>query len=232
MKARQTLREGAIPFPLRFATALMTLLIIGGCRSATLPPPDSSAAQSSQPSPIAATPDQPASPQSEAEIWTTLRQSTGAVVLLRHAIAPGTGDPATFQLDDCSTQRNLSEAGREQARRIGATFRQQNIPIAGVRSSQWCRCLETARLLDLGRVEPLPALNSFFSDRSTAAQQTQQVQEAIVGHRNTSGVLILVTHQVNITALTDIVPQQGEAIVLKTNAQNQVEMVGQLPLGS
>lgn len=213
----------------KLAIALMILLSIGGCRSSTLPAPNSSTAQSSQP---AATPAQPASPQSEAAIWTTLRQSTGAVVLLRHAIAPGTGDPTNFQLDDCSTQRNLPEAGREQARRIGATFRQRNIPIAGVYSSQWCRCLETARLLNLGTVEPLPALNSFFSDRSTAPQQTQQVQQVIATHRNTSGVLILVTHQVNITALTEIVPQQGEAIVLKTNAQNQVEIVGQLPLSS
>lgn len=152
-------------------------------------------------------------------------------MLLRHAIAPGTGDPANFRLDDCSTQRNLSDAGREQARRIGATFRQQNIAIAGVYSSQWCRCLETARLLDLGAVEPLPALNSFFGDRSTEAQQTQQVQQRIVAHRQTSGVLVLVTHQVNITAITGIVPQQGEAIVLETNAQNQVTVTGRLPFG-
>lgn len=225
---KQSIRERVIPFPLQFAITLITLVAIGGCRSTTLPMPNRPTAQTT-PSPATATPVE-SSPQSQAAIWTTLREGTGKVVLLRHAIAPGTGDPANFQLADCSTQRNLSEAGREQARQIGAIFRQQNISIAEVYSSQWCRCLETARLLDLGTVEPLPALNSFFGDRSTKPEQTRQVQQLIVAHRNTSGVLILVTHQVNITALTNLVPQQGEAIVLETNPQNQIEVVGRLSI--
>ena len=91
---------------------------------------------------------------------------------MRHATAPGTGDPAEFQLDDCATQRNLSAVGREQARATGARLRAAGITSAEVYSSQWCRCLETARLLGLGEVLELPALNSFFGERARAAEQS------------------------------------------------------------
>jgi phosphohistidine phosphatase SixA len=153
----------------------------------------------------------------EAELWEALR-SGGHVALLRHATAPGTGDPAEFQLDACSTQRNLSEEGREQARQIGERFREQGIGEMVVYSSQWCRCLDTARLLELGEVTELPDLNSFFGDRSTEATQTANVNALI---RNYTGdlSLMLVTHQVNITTLTGIVPQSGEMIVLRPNEE-------------
>lgn len=82
-----------------------------------------------------------------AVLWSALRGGEH-VVLMRHAVAPGTGDPAGFELDDCSTQRNLSERGREQARATGERFRANGVTDAAVYSSQWCRCLETARLLD------------------------------------------------------------------------------------
>jgi len=78
----------------------------------------------------------------------------GYVAVMRHAIAPGTGDPSNFRLGDCQTQRNLSETGRQQARRLGQLLRDRQVPVTRVLSSQWCRCLETAKLLDLGQVEP------------------------------------------------------------------------------
>lgn len=160
--------------------------------------------------------------------WTLLqRGETGLVVAMRHAIAPGTGDPANFKLGECSTQRNLSEQGRTQAKQIGAEFRNRNIKIARVLSSQWCRCQETAKLLDLGKVELFPALNSFFSDSSKAARQTAIVRKLIVDNRN-KGAIIAVTHQVNITAITDIVPQSGEAVILKADRQGKVQVVGRL----
>ncbi|TAH30794.1 MAG: histidine phosphatase family protein, partial [Oscillatoriales cyanobacterium] len=135
--------------------------------------------------------------------WQLLqRGETGLVVAMRHAIAPGTGDPANFKLGDCSTQRNLSAQGRTQAQQIGAEFRNRNIKIARVLSSQWCRCLETAKLINLGKVEPLRTLNSFFSDSSQEARQTATIRKLIVDNRNTKGAVILVTHQVNITAIT------------------------------
>lgn len=224
------------------AIALASFFFVASCRSLPLPAANSRLAptpavtQSPAQSPTVA-PSSPAAPsiqqpssspvKSDAEIWSVLRQGAN-VVMLRHAIAPGTGDPANFQLDDCSTQRNLSEAGRQQARRIGELFRQQNITVARVLSSQWCRCLETARLMDLAPVEPFPAINSFFNNRATEAQQTAEVKQLIVENRST-GVILLVTHQVNITAVTGVVPQSGEAVVLRA-PEKQLEVVGSLPL--
>ena len=149
------------------------------------------------------------------------------VVLLRHAIAPGTGDPANFQLNDCSTQRNLSDAGRQQAREIGEAFRARNIPVTKVLSSQWCRCLETAELMDVAPVEPFPPLNSFFRDRTTAEAQTAQIEDYIADNEASSGVIVMVTHQVNITALSDVFPQSGSAVVMQWN-DRQLDVLGQL----
>ena len=161
--------------------------------------------------------------------WKLLqRGETGLVVAMRHAIAPGTGDPTNFKLGDCSTQRNLSAQGRTQAKQIGAEFRNRKIKVARVLSSQWCRCLETANLMNLGKVEPLIALNSFFSDSSKEAGQTAKIRKLIVDNRNTTGAIIMVTHQVNITAIADIVPQSGEAVILKGDRQGKIQIVGRI----
>jgi broad specificity phosphatase PhoE len=147
---------------------------------------------------------------------------------MRHALAPGTGDPEEFQLENCGTQRNLSQEGRDQARQAGNTFRSRGIPIRQIMSSQWCRCLDTARLLNLGTVQPVPALNSFFRDRSTEGVQTEQTRRLIMEHRQQSGVVIMVTHQVNITALTGIVPSSGAAVVVQATPQGEVKLLGEL----
>ncbi|MBD2460935.1 histidine phosphatase family protein [Oscillatoria sp. FACHB-1407] len=165
---------------------------------------------------------------SEAEIWSQLRQGRGYVILFRHALAPGTGDPSNFRLEDCSTQRNLSAEGRQQAMRLGEMLRQRNIPVSRVLSSQWCRCLETARLMNLGAVEPFPVLNSFFQDRSIERSQTEQLRQFILSNRDTVGVTIMVTHQVNITAISNIIPQSGAAVVMRASAPDQIDLVGQL----
>jgi 8-oxo-(d)GTP phosphatase len=111
----------------------------------------------------------------------TARTAAGArhVLLLRHALAPGTGDPSGFQLEDCATQRNLSDAGREQARALGDRLRAAGVAEARVYSSRWCRCLETARLLELGPVEPEPALDSFFQRRSEGPARTTSALERL-----------------------------------------------------
>lgn len=163
------------------------------------------------------------------DLWSRLQQAeTRYFVLMRHALAPGTGDPATFRLGDCSTQRNLNEAGREQAQRTGEAFRQRDIPVSQVLSSQWCRCLETAELLDLGAVDPFPPLNSFFQDRSTADAQTQQVREFMLNYAEAPGVTVMVTHFVNISALSGSGVSSGEMVVMQVNDQDEVEVVGQL----
>ncbi len=161
--------------------------------------------------------------------WKLLQQGKpGYVVLMRHAEAPGTGDPANFQLSDCSTQRNLSAAGRSQAEKIGRAFRDRAVPIAKILSSQWCRCLDTARLLNVGTVQPFPALNSFFQTSNREPKQTAMVRQWIKTNSTQNGVSILVTHQVNITALTNIFPQQGELIVLNTTADGTLKVVGRI----
>ncbi|MBD0337361.1 MAG: histidine phosphatase family protein [Cyanobacteria bacterium Co-bin13] len=167
---------------------------------------------------------------SEAEIWARLQQAEASyVVLLRHAIAPGTGDPAGFRLEDCTTQRNLSEAGRQQASRIGAAFRSRNIAVRRVLSSQWCRCLDTAALLDLGAVEPFAPINSFFQNQATEASQTAQLRQFLADNADQPGVIVMVTHQVNITALSNIVPRSGESVVFQVGPGNQLELLGRLP---
>ena len=139
----------------------------------------------------------------------------GYTVLLRHALAPGTGDPDNFTLGDCSTQRNLSSSGRQQAQRIGARIAARAIVIDEILTSQWCRCIQTAEYAFPRReIEEFAPLNSFFADRSTEAEQTAATIERIRAFTG-FGNQIMVTHQVNITALTGIVPRQGEGIIVE-----------------
>jgi len=151
--------------------------------------------------------------QSESALWAALRQPDH-FVMMRHALAPGTGDPGSFDVDDCSTQRNLSEAGRRQARRTGEAFRANGIDSAAVYSSQWCRCLDTARLLGLGAVEALPSLNSFFRQRSRGPAQLRRLAEDL-RQMDLSEPAVLVTHQVNVTGFTDVYPSSGEMVVMR-----------------
>jgi phosphohistidine phosphatase SixA len=160
----------------------------------------------------------------EAALWDALRSGTH-VALLRHAIAPGTGDPDNFTLGDCSTQRNLSEEGRAQAARIGARFRANRIETARVFSSQWCRCLETAKLLELGEVQELPLLNSFFADSDQRDPQTQALKTWLA-EQEPQAPIVLVTHQVNITALTGVYPNSGEMVVVGRSAAGAIEVAG------
>ena len=150
----------------------------------------------------------PGAASADEAIWALLK-SGGQVVIMRHA-ATVPNVPDTLGTD-CSTQRNLSEAGREDARRIGAALRAHGIAVEDVRASVWCRCMDTAQLA-FGTVTTWPALDSIFRDRSRESAQTRDVRELIRGH--SGGTLVLVTHQVNITALTGLYPDEGEMLVL------------------
>jgi hypothetical protein len=161
-----------------------------------------------------------------AALWRALA-SGGHVALLRHALAPGTGDPAAFVLGDCSTQRNLSREGRDQAARIGARFAANGIERARVVSSQWCRCLETARGLGLGPVEALPALNSFFGRFERRERQTRELRDWLAG-QVLDRPLVLVTHQVNISALTGVHPASGELVVVRRAADGALAVLGSI----
>jgi phosphohistidine phosphatase SixA len=164
--------------------------------------------------------------RSDEKEWAALRGG-GHIVLMRHAIAPGGGDPPGFRLDDCATQRNLSEEGRAQAGKIGESFRSQEVPVERVLSSQWCRCRETARLLGLGPVEDYPVLNSFFSDRSTAEAQTEALRRFIARSAPADNI-VLVTHQVNITELTGVFPSSGEMVVVRPDGRGGFDLIGRI----
>ena len=162
----------------------------------------------------------------DAALWRALG-SGGHVALLRHALAPGTGDPAAFVLGDCGTQRNLSREGRDQAARIGARFAANGIERARVFSSQWCRCLETAGRLGLGPVEELPSLNSFFGRFERRERQTRELRDWLAGQALDQPV-VLVTHQVNITALTGVYPGSGELVVVRRAGDGALSVLGSI----
>lgn len=145
----------------------------------------------------------------------------GAVGLMRHARAPGTGDPPGMRLDDCSTQRNLSDSGRAQARSVGVRLRAAGLGQARVYTSAWCRTRETAELLGLGPVETLPALNSFFAGQGDGARQTADMRAFLEAGRS-GPPRILVAHQVNVTALTGVYPADTEMVVMRPSQDGYV----------
>ncbi|MDP3190237.1 histidine phosphatase family protein [Rhodoferax sp.] len=156
----------------------------------------------------------PAQSASE-RFWTLLREG-GCVVLMRHAqTEPGVGDPPNFKLGECATQRNLSEAGREQARRVGAAFMRERVKLDQVRSSAWCRCVDTA-MLAFKENTVWPPINSFFGGEGRDSQ-TREVLTAVQGWKAPRN-LVLVTHQVNITALTGEYLAMGEVFITRPEA--------------
>jgi phosphohistidine phosphatase SixA len=164
------------------------------------------------------------------DLWERLRAG-GLVLLMRHArTEPGTGDPPGYRLDDCTTQRNLSELGRAEARAIGAELRRRAVPVERVATSAWCRCRETAELLDLGPVARLEALDSFFDDRSRAAERTAALRAFLAGWSG-PGCALLVTHQVNVTAATGVVPAPGELVVVEPRAPAAAPLGRLVPVG-
>jgi phosphohistidine phosphatase SixA len=157
------------------------------------------------------------------------RMKTGGhILMIRHALAPGTGDPANFRIGDCATQRNLDERGRNQARNIGDWLRTKGIGSARVYSSQWCRCLETARLLEMGSVTELPALNSFYELRQNREPNLTALRKFIAEQPADGDLIILVTHFVTISAIADEAVSSGEGVLLKLNEDAPYEIVGRI----
>jgi len=169
---------------------------------------------------------------SELAIWDRLQGSTpkGYVLLLRHALAPGVGDPDNFKLDDCSTQRNLSAQGREDAKAIGQWIKRREIKIAQVQSSRWCRAKESAQLLNLGKVNLNKNLDSLFQEADALNHiQTKLVRKQIQDYRQKSGLLILVGHFVNISALTGASVDSGEGVLVRADSKGRIVVVGRSP---
>lgn len=159
--------------------------------------------------------------------WIALREGR-AVLLLRHATAPGVGDPPGFLLEDCGTQRNLDEAGQREAQRWGDLLRQKGIFKPKLFSSRWCRALDSAEQMGLAPVEPLPALDSFFARPDREIEQTAALRQLLDSLPPTPPV-VLVTHQVNITALTGVVPRSGEGLILALPVSNPSKVLAKIP---
>jgi broad specificity phosphatase PhoE len=138
----------------------------------------------------------------------------GTVILIRHALAPGTGDPAQFDLKDCRTQRNLDETGRRQARAIGMQLQAAAVEFAAVYSSEWCRCLETAQLLGLGPVTPFHGLNSFYEGHAPRAATLAALDAKIASLPKDGKPIVMVTHFVTISALTNLAVSSGGMVLL------------------
>jgi phosphohistidine phosphatase SixA len=149
---------------------------------------------------------------------------------MRHADAPGIGDPPGYRLGDCSTQRNLGDYGRKQAREIGQWLSQQGIKEARIFSSPWCRCMDTAALLNKGPVMAEQSLGSFFEEMSSGSKQTKQLQAFVQKELSKPSKLplILVTHQVNVSAYASTSLGVGQMLLLKVNQQGQV--ISQRPI--
>jgi 8-oxo-(d)GTP phosphatase len=166
----------------------------------------------------------------DAAAWQAWREGK-AVLIMRHALAPGVGDPEGFVLEDCNTQRNLNDAGRSQSLAWGEHIREQYSGSIAVYSSQWCRCLETANLLAQDDVTPLPILNSFFAGQGDRVGQTQALLQRF-SQQSVSQPTILVTHQVNFTALTQVYPNSAEAAILSLPLSLPAKILARIQLDS
>ena len=145
------------------------------------------------------------------------------ILLMRHADAPGYGDPAGYVISQCSTQRNLGDYGKRQAKAIGIWLANQGIQNAEVFSSPWCRCLDTANLLNKGPIKIEPSLGSFFDNMNLEKRQTKALEIIIKNElaKQSKAPLILVTHHVNIQAYTGKVVGVGDMVLVKVGKNGE-----------
>ncbi len=168
----------------------------------------------------------PASAATENELWALL-QTGGQYVLIRHGVTtPGSGDPPGMRLDDCSTQRNMTDEGRAEARAVGAAFRARSIPVSTILSSPWCRCMETARLA-FGEPEVWLPLSNLFDRPENQEQQVSQML-VLVSTVSRGGNVVLVTHGSTIAALTGVSPAPAEMVIVTPLGQGKFRIAGRL----
>lgn len=163
-------------------------------------------------------------------LWTLLKNGR-QVVLVRHAVTIAeVGDPPGFKLNDCATQRNLTETGRADARRLGEAFRGHGVPVGRVLSSPWCRCLETARLAFGGDAEVSRPLSNLYGRSEASARQVREMETLIATWRpeGAGGNLVMVSHGSTILALTGISVEPAEMVVLTPHAGERFKIAGRL----
>jgi len=166
-------------------------------------------------------------------VWDKLKGTNprGYVLLMRHALAPGVGDPVNFKLGDCTTQRNLSAEGRQDARDIGDWIKRREVPIYRVESSRWCRARETAELLGIGAVRANKNLDSLFTEVDPIGDpKTAKIRKRIIDHRQKNGLLVMVGHFVNVSALTGVGLESGEGVLVRANSKGEIKVIGYTPV--
>ena len=140
------------------------------------------------------------------------------IILIRHSLAPGGGDPAGFKINDCKTQRNLNQTGINQSKKIGKLFKKNKVPIDQVLSSQWCRCKDTAKYA-FGNYKEFTALNSTFQFpyNKNEEKQLKELYNFVKKWNGKGKNLVLITHYSIITAVTNAVPSSGEIVIVDKN---------------
>jgi phosphohistidine phosphatase SixA len=172
---------------------------------------------------------QPWSSAAQESTWALVKKP-GHVVFMRHSEAPGSGgygDPPGFRLEDCATQRNLSEEGRAHAQRTGETFRKHGVSFDKVLTSPWCRCKDTARLAMGREAEPMPALSNLVGRQQHTTEQVTALKAYLAGLDDGTRILF-VTHGIVIGALTGISPASGEMVIVKPGPDGEPKVVGRL----
>ena len=161
----------------------------------------------------------PSAALADETLWALLKKG-GHVVLMRHAVTtPGVGDPPGFRLDDCSTQRNLTDEGRRDARRVGEEFRKREIGVEDVMSSPWCRCIETGKLA-FGKAEASSALSNLFTHPQNRERQVREMRDLISAPR--AGNRVLVSHGATVLALTGVSLGTAEMLIVTPQAEGFV----------
>ena len=151
------------------------------------------------------------------QVW-DFAQEGDKIILLRHSLAPGGGDPPGFKIDDCKTQRNLNRKGINQSKKIGKLFKRNEVPVDQVLSSQWCRCIDTAKYA-FGNYKEFTALNSTFQSpyNKNEPKQLKELYNFVKKWDGKGKNLVLVTHYSIITAVTNAVPSSGEIVITDKN---------------
>tara|TARA_Y100001968_G_scaffold329635_1_gene379420 strand:+ start:247 stop:843 length:597 start_codon:yes stop_codon:yes gene_type:complete len=149
---------------------------------------------------------------SRSELETIKKRISANVIFLRHALAPGFGDPDNFIKGDCSTQRNLNNKGRLQARALGDYLKKSNLRFSEILTSEWCRCIDTVKELNLGQWKTFSGLNSFFQGHEEKNQVMDKLQKKLNSLGN-SDLVLFVTHQVVILEQTGVTPRSGEMVL-------------------
>ena len=156
--------------------------------------------------------------QARSELETIRNSISANVIFLRHALAPGFGDPNNFNKQDCSTQRNLSNKGRLQARLIGNYLKLTNLRFSQILTSEWCRCIDTAKELNLGQWKTFSGLNSFFQEYEKKDQVMDKLQKKL-DSLEYSDLVLFITHQVVILEETGVAPSSGEMVLYNSTTK-------------